>query len=382
MKLLDWLHHKFRHNSIEPFKDFTIGNPCICLTAQPSIDNQDFYTKPSFGSTYKSRSLKQPKQESGKSFSDSDAKKGEENLEEETSAVISELFHGFLTIGTLGLEPIMSEPATPTFAMPLESLNESKTEVTENDLKLINYELEKFLEAETKEWCDESSGRNSIASTITLNGKPMDVAENEDYEKILVCPLQGYLFGSSIELPETRKEVKKEKASLAELFHRTKITNEENTEKSEKGEMQDKKTHKSAMHLMKKMLKKLNASSRSSIPSAGGDAADSVSTKKILHKVIRVFHRKINPESSIAERELVNSHKYKVKKAPSGSYNNGDQMHLGEDNDAFTLEPMSKMRSHRYKTNLNPPQDGLHDSNLSAKEHWIMTDADYLVLEL
>lgn len=94
-------------------------------------------------------------------------------------------------------------------------------------------------------------------------------------------------------------------------------------------------------------------------------------------QVIRVFHRKIHPESSIAEREFVNSHKYKVKKAPSGSYNNGDQMHLGEDNDAFTLEPMSKMRrSHHYKTNLNPPQDGLHDSNLSAKEHWIMTDAD------
>lgn len=51
-------------------------------------------------------------------------------------------------------------------------------------------------------------------------------------------------------------------------------------------------------------------------------------------------------------------------------------MHWGEDNDAFTLEPMSKMGSHRYKTNLNPPQDGLHDGNLSAKEHWIMTDAD------
>lgn len=93
-------------------------------------------------------------------------------------------------------------------------------------------------------------------------------------------------------------------------------------------------------------------------------------------QVIRVFHRKIHPESTIAEREFVNSHKYKVKKAPSGSYNNGDQMHWGEDNDAFTLEPMSKMGSHRYKTNLNPPQDGLHDGNLSAKEHWIMTDAD------
>lgn len=169
--------------------------------------------------------------------------------------------------------------------MPLESITESKSELTENDLKLINYELEKFLEAETKEWCNESSGRSSHASTITLSGKQTDEAENEDYEKILVCPLQGYLFGSSIELSETRKEVKKEKVSLEELFHRTKTTNETNTEKSERGEMQAKKTHKPAMHLMKKMLKKLHASSKSSTPSGGGDAADSVSIKKKLYKV-------------------------------------------------------------------------------------------------
>jgi hypothetical protein len=169
--------------------------------------------------------------------------------------------------------------------MPVESITESKSELTENDLKLINYELEKFLEAETKEWCNESSGRSSHASTITLGGKQTDEAENEDYEEILVCPLKGYLFGSSIELPETRKEVKKEKVSLAELFHRTKTTNEINKEKSERGEMQAKKTHKPAMHLMKKMLKKLHASSKSSTPLGGGDAADSVSIKKKLYKV-------------------------------------------------------------------------------------------------
>ena len=93
-------------------------------------------------------------------------------------------------------------------------------------------------------------------------------------------------------------------------------------------------------------------------------------------QVIRVFHKKIHPESSIAAREFVNSHKYKVKKAPSGGYNNGDQMNLGEDNDGLTLEPMSKMGIQCCKTNLNAPRDGLHDSNLSAKEHWIMTDAD------
>lgn len=242
--------------------------------------------KPSFGSTYGPRSFNQPKHEYGKYFSDTEAKREEDKAEEETSTVICELFHGFLTIGTLGLEPIINEPATPTFAMPLESITDSKTELTDNDLKLINYELEKFLEAETKEDCDnDSSGRNSHASTITLSGKQMDEAEAECYEKILVCPLQGYLFGSSIELPETRKEVKKEKTSLEELFLRTKTTTEKDTEKIEGGNMQAMKTHKSAMHLMKKMLKKLHASSRNSVPSNSDDAADSISTKKILRKV-------------------------------------------------------------------------------------------------
>lgn len=92
-------------------------------------------------------------------------------------------------------------------------------------------------------------------------------------------------------------------------------------------------------------------------------------------QVIRIFQKKIHPESSIAGREFVDSHKYKVKNAPNGSYNNGDQMHLDEDNDGFTLGSMSNMRIPCCKTNLNPPQDGLH-GNLSAKEHWIKTDAD------
>lgn len=241
--------------------------------------------KPSFGSTHGSRSLNNPKPECEKCFSDSEAEGEEGKLEEQASTVISELFHGFLTIGTLGLEPILSEPLTPTFAMAQESKTESKTELTENDLKLINYELEKFLEAETKEWCNESSGRNSQASIITLSGNPLDEDDNEDYEKMHVCPLQGYLLGSSIEQPETRKEVKKERTSLAGLFQRTKITNENKTEKNESGNMQAMKKHKPAMHLMKKILKKLHASSRSSVPSAGGDATDSTSYKNILHEV-------------------------------------------------------------------------------------------------
>lgn len=159
-------------------------------------------------------------------------------------------------------------------------------------MKLINYELERFLEAETRE--DLSSARNSHVSSITLSGMQMEDSEDEEYcAATVVCPLQGYLLGSSVELPEMRTEAKKEKASLQELFDRTKVT--ENFERSE--EKDPKQKRKSAMDSMKKIIKKLYASSKSSTSTSGhsndpvsimkklGEASDSVSTKKKPHKV-------------------------------------------------------------------------------------------------
>lgn len=180
----------------------------------------------------------------------------------------------------------MSEPETPTFKVSLDNITEDETEVTENDLKLINDELGRFLEAEAEEHgSNESSGRNSQVSTITLSGKPIQAAASvEECGKTIVCPLQGYLFGSSVELPEPIFEVKKEKASLAELFHRTKIA-EENTnnnnnhmEKSGKEDTQTKQTNKPVKHLIKKILKKFHASS-------GKEETNSFSTKKKFQKV-------------------------------------------------------------------------------------------------
>ncbi|XP_016649040.1 PREDICTED: uncharacterized protein LOC103330395 [Prunus mume] len=295
MQFLQWVHHKFRHGSIEPLKDLSIGDPGIFLSAQPSVDDQHSYMKSSFGSSYGSTSLEPPKRDQEKSFSESEA-----NREEETSAIISELFHGFLTIGTFGSEPNINEPETPTFATTLENLTEQKTEVTQNDLKLISYELEKFLEAETKEeGVRASSARNSHASTITLNGKQMEESEDEEYwTTTVVCPLKEYLFGSSIELTDTRIEAKKEKTSLQELFDRTKMTTENCKQTSESVDIKSEHKHTSAMQFMKKIIKKLHASSKSSAPCTGGDvtdpvstrkkfgeASDSVSTKKKPHKV-------------------------------------------------------------------------------------------------
>ncbi|CAB4305841.1 unnamed protein product [Prunus armeniaca] len=369
MKFLQWVHHKFRHGSIEPLKDLSIGDPGIFLSAQPSVDDQHSYMKSSFGSSYGSTSLEPPKRDQEKSFSESEA-----NREEETSAIISELFHGFLTIGTLGSEPSINEPETPTFATTLEN-------------------LKKFLEVETKEeGVLASSARNSHASTITLNGKQMEESEDEEYwTTTVVCPLKEYLFGSSIELTDTRIEAKKEKTSLQELFDRTKMTTENCKQTSESVDIKSEHKHTSAMQFMKKIIKKLHASSKSSAPCTGGDvtdpvstrkkfgeASDSVSTKKKPHKILRMFHRRIHPESSTAAREFVDAEKYKDKNNSSAHGDCRENMMLmGRDNRRFPQGAMIKEGTEHCKKYMNLPQYRLSGSNFRRKgEHWIKTDAD------
>ncbi|XWS32620.1 hypothetical protein CRYUN_Cryun22dG0005800 [Craigia yunnanensis] len=387
MKLLGWMQHKLRKSNIEPFKDFTIGNCCTCVSAHSSLNDQDCHPKSTSCYGYGSRYSTQSHQESENSLTEFEAKGVEDNFGDETSTVISGLFHGFLTIGTLGSERIISEPVTTTFTMSSENITEEKTEVTENDLKLINDEMEKFLEAEAEEHgSNESSGRNSQVSTIALSGKPIPEANAQEYGKTIVCPLQGYLFGSSIELPETRFEVKKEKASLAELFYRTKIAEESPMEKCWKEEMQTKQTSKPVKHLIKKILKKLHASSVSSTSTPSLRETNIVSTKKKLQKVIKLFHRKIHPESSIAEREFKNLHRNKMNNAPynDGEYTDGEQMHQDKDKKWFPQRSRSKTGIQNYKSISKLPQYGVNGCTAASAngEHWIKTDADYLVLEL
>ncbi|XP_028060363.1 LOW QUALITY PROTEIN: protein LAZY 1-like [Camellia sinensis] len=190
MKLLGWMHRKFRAN--EPLKDFSIGNSCTCLSGQPSLDDQQYYPKLVLGET-----------------------------------VMLVLEDSYV-----------------------------------------------------------STGRSSHGSTITLSGKPLEGTETSG-NGTTICPLQGYLFGSAIELPETTTVVKKEhRTSLGELFQRTKIAEENYVAKSERGEKRtEKETDKSAIHLMKKMLKKrmVHGSSRSSTTSTGGNV-DSASSETKLHK--------------------------------------------------------------------------------------------------
>ncbi|KAH1140756.1 hypothetical protein AAZX31_10G282900 [Glycine max] len=355
MKLLGWMHRKFRQNSAEPFKDLIIGGN--------SCDEEHNYPKASFGNYKHVKQQSHHQKELRKSFD-------HDEYEEDSAGAMYELFHGFLAIGTLGSEA----STTPTFAISLENITEKEDEVTENELKLINDELEKVLVLgeDNDEPSSISCGRSSHGSIITLSGgggKPAaaTLLEGDQSNGNAVCPLQGYLFGSAIELSETTTTVtvakKEHRTSLGELFQRTKLAEENNN-------FGPKEADKSAMHLMKKKLKKKMRSSTST-------TVDSASADRKLHKILHMFHRKVHPENSTSGAQKCD--KYQKKKT----------MNEGSEEDILMIQPkraeLSKENyTRQYKIQPNPFQFtlGCEEDSSENKEHWIKTDADYLVLEL
>ncbi|XP_073127849.1 protein LAZY 1-like [Henckelia pumila] len=380
MKLLGWMHRKFRQNSSETPKDFSIG-----LIGQPSLEDLQCYQK----GNYYSKSLGKGQRENylRSSFASSlEASRVEEDqdLEDEPSAALTELFHGFLAIGTLGTQGYPVDPATPTFSISVDHIAEKETQVTENELKLINDELEKVLQGGRDSSCNVSSGRNSHVSAgrishcsaTTLVGKPMENTETGG----IICPLQSYLFGSAIELPDAAAPpVRKEhRTSLGELFQKTKIVDQENsgTKPDYRGEkrMDKESSDKSAVYLMKKILKKrmLHAiSSRSSAPSCTGGTMDTATADKKLHKILQIFNRKVHPESSsTSAHNKATKNELKVMNNPNlGTI----LMPSAEDITIYPQRGISKESTWSFKPN---------NDDISGNELWVKTDADYLVLEL
>ncbi|GAB4829492.1 hypothetical protein Ancab_019165 [Ancistrocladus abbreviatus] len=329
MKLLTWMHQKLRQSNSETLKEYPLG--------QQLSDNQLHQKQNQSSGTMRQLQRGSHVQ---KPFASLEAARLED-LEEESSDEFSELFHGFLAIGTLGAGMVISEPETPTFAISIEKIAERETEVTENELKLINDELEKVLGAEAKDdsWTDSSgrnshvsNGRSSHASTITLISKTVELPE-ANINGNEFCPLQGYLFGSAVELPEKAIVMKEHRMSLGQLFQRQKAEEDSGI----KVEREEKRTYKegdkTAMNIMKKILKRkfVNASSRSSSTNGEPEAA-SAETRL----------RKVMPDEDI------------------------------------TMLPHGAIR----KSCMQPQYlVGRSDSN-GNRECWIKTDADYLVLEL
>ncbi|KAE9604955.1 hypothetical protein Lalb_Chr10g0092031 [Lupinus albus] len=347
MKLLGWMHRKFHQNSTEQFKYLFIG--------QTSVDDDLKQTNT------KIKVLKQ--NQKSQNLRSSFAEKVDEDYyegESEAASSMYDIFPGFLAIGTLGSDQVISDPSsTPTFALSFGNITEKEDEVvTQNDLKLINDELEKVLIAETNndDVSIDSSGRNSIVSNgrnshvsiITLNGKPlMEARVSNMNETTAICPLQEYLFGTVVEHSETTTTTKKEhRTSLGELFQKSKIAEENNF--SGKAEKEEKKSEregeKSGINLMKEKLKKimLHASSKNST-SVNGGHADFPSPETKVNKILHMFRKKVHPQSSTT-----------------------------------TTQKCGKYRKNENKNKIM--NDGI--CNRGNREHWIKTDADYLVLEL
>lgn len=314
------------------------------------------------------------------------------------AVAISGFFDGLLNIGTLGLgqHQLDSEPETPTFAV--QNVNEKEPELTENDLKLINEELEKVLNADAKReddrfYCKDSpSAKTDNDSTLTLGGSTDQVVNGNDGGK--QTPLQGYLFGSPVDLPtETTIGSRKEhRPSLGELFQINKLGEEKKNDNC-KEDYHKRHTAGENYKSIKKFLKW--RSLKSSTPTAA-----SVSAENKLQKLLQMFSRKVHPESSAATQRSQKTHRNESRnntsKAPrynSNYYQGNNAARVVTNEDIMLFPPQSHQTqregiitrdhilSHDNHSN-SPPFEVNHSGSSGNREYWIKTDADYLVLEL
>ncbi|XP_020554333.1 protein LAZY 1-like isoform X2 [Sesamum indicum] len=349
MKLLaGWMHRKQKHNTTDPIKNSTL--------VQTLSDEQNYYVEPT-------EAFSHPHIKRKRCSNIFEGSKVEGLCQEESFEPFE-----FLSIGTFGMELLNTDPPTPTLPMPIEKLSDGQIEITENDLNLINYELEKFLEAEETEVEYDTSGRSSQASIITLSySKPIEgAAGSEGQVHMVACPLQSYLFAASVEVANyTDKKVtyKKERTSLEELFKRNNIVHDDPPmKKSCEGPEHKARTRNHVAHLMKKVVKKFRSSSTNDTSAASGTKAIKENLSKTL---VKMFHKKVYPEE-MSEKQYVKL--AKAKKKNSGSNKSGDES--------------GSKKSKKKSTTLLCWNGICRGASPENGGHWIKTDSDYLVLEL
>ncbi|KAL3630842.1 hypothetical protein CASFOL_023826 [Castilleja foliolosa] len=346
MKFLGWMHRKLTQNCTDPNKNSTIGN----LT---SYDKQNSNKEPA-------KTLKDLNVKCQKPSIRSEANNADVIFQEE----LFEPFD-FLAIGTFGMELLNTDPPTPTLPTPFENLT-NPSEITENDFMFINYELEKFLEAEEKENANDISGRSSQASIITLSYKPTEGANSEGHVYTMACPLQNYLFATSIEQTETDEVVKKEKESFEGFIKRSNMAHHDGSTKICEAEKQPRKRN--ATHFMKKVVKKFNSSSSLSKTSSKNDADVTISIKKKLSKAVRMFHRKVHAEEMTDKQ-------FKLQKSEKKDiFHENDRQIRGYNENKMVGHGGSKW-SEKSTIKLSSNGTNGHVSTIN-EGHWIKTDSD------
>ncbi|CAK9324867.1 unnamed protein product [Citrullus colocynthis] len=335
------MHRKFKQNSAQPLKDFVIG--------EQASDDQQYFPRTSINNPFKQAAQR-----------DLDAARSDEDYEDESLISISEIFPGFLAIGTLGC----SEPATPKFSISIDHITgRDETEVTENELKVINDELEKVLEAEVKDGGGCRWDSHVMSKVLEGRGESKNNVESGD---AVVCPLQ-----------EDEDDGKKENRTwVGELFQRSKALEEVGGGRCEK------EGDKYGIQFIKKKLKKktFTAASKTSLD---------VSTDQTkLHKFLRLFNRKVYPAESITMAKEKGDHKAqkkdKKKKTTTtivGSVNKNNEERSSTDEDIMILPKklILKQTLQSYQIQSVAPQfsnisDDDVDSNWN-KEQWIKSDS-------
>ncbi|EHA8587001.1 putative protein LAZY 1 [Cocos nucifera] len=296
---------------------------------------------------------------------------------------MEELFGGLLAIGTLGIGtgPIEEEEtaveeeeaATPGFgvAAKVEAIAEKQAEATtETDLMVVSAELEKVLAAEAEKATAAAAAGDRLSSA-----RPSHVSAGSS-----ACPLQGFLFGSPIEIAETAPAAggrRERRASLGELFMKSRMAEEGGGKREEAtaagggvaalGEGEWRST--AGMHLMKKLKRR---GSRGS----GGGHVEAMAAETTFQKILQIFHRKVHPENSVAAK----------KNARPGKKKGSDCMPCGGGNDfrrsggaAITASKSicGKEGTPNFKFCSNAPSLVIGGSGSNGnREHWIKTDAD------
>ncbi|KAL6541403.1 hypothetical protein OROGR_010889 [Orobanche gracilis] len=359
MKFVGWTQRKLMHNGMEPNRNSTIGNLPARFSVQALFDEQSYHKEPTKTRTCSNIMF----QKSSNRF---EANKGEVIFQEESLEPFD-----FLTIGTFGIELLKTDPPTPTLPTALKSWANPQTEITENDLKLINYELEKFLEAEVKEFANDTSRRSSQTSITTLSHKPSYETDSEGHVYTMTYPLQNYLFATSIEQTGTDVEVKKEKTSLEGLFKESNIAHDDPTKICEEAEQEPRKRE--VADFMKKVVKKFHSSSSCSKASSKNAAALSTSIKKKLSKcnskAIKMFHRKVHPEG-MTEKQSAKLQKGEKKDI---SHEYACQIRGLEENEMDSQCGSKKTENSIRKLSSNGTY---RDASTINGEHWIKTDSD------
>nr|GFC43291.1 protein LAZY 1-like [Tanacetum cinerariifolium] len=94
-------------------------NSCTCLMGPPSLDDYEYYPKSNY---YAKPPNKGRENQHHRSFACLEAvTKNDEYTQEQPSAELSKLFHGFLAIGTLRTDQVSSGAATPTISTSNEA---------------------------------------------------------------------------------------------------------------------------------------------------------------------------------------------------------------------------------------------------------------------